>query len=94
MPGYDDIASKILSLDHIADPNLRPLDDLLRDHFLQSILRNMRGPRKPVWDYEDALSSMIDLSRLDLWEGEGKAHLEFEMANRLHSFRVEQEIDT
>jgi hypothetical protein len=24
VPGYDDIARKVLKLDHIADPNLRP----------------------------------------------------------------------
>jgi hypothetical protein len=35
--GYTDIAGRILKLDHIADPQIRPLDELLRDHFLQGI---------------------------------------------------------
>jgi hypothetical protein len=91
--GYDDIAGNILRLDHILDLNLRPLDDLLRDHFLQGVLTNMKGTRQSTWDYEDAFDGgMIDLSRLDLWGGkEGQAHLEFEMAHRLHNLRVAQE---
>src|ERR1700733_2507166 len=40
VPGYNDIAGNILKLDHIADPNLRPLDELLRDHFFQCVLKN------------------------------------------------------
>ncbi|KAG6371195.1 hypothetical protein JVT61DRAFT_9818 [Boletus reticuloceps] len=35
VPGYDDIAGKVLKLDHIIDHNLRPLDDLFRDHFFR-----------------------------------------------------------
>ncbi|KAH9995309.1 hypothetical protein BJV77DRAFT_240040 [Russula vinacea] len=31
IPGYDDIAGKVLKLDHITDGNIRPLDDLFRD---------------------------------------------------------------
>lgn len=90
--GYDDIAGKILKLDHLRDPNIRPLDELLRDHFLQCVLRNMKGEREPTWDYEDAVGGgRVDLSN-DLWGGEeGQAHLEFEMAYRLHNLRVEQD---
>jgi hypothetical protein len=82
--GYKDIAGKFLKLDHIADPNFRPLDELLRDHFLQGVLKNMKGAGDPTWDYEDALGRM-DLP-IDLWGSkEGQAHFEFEMAHRLHS---------
>ncbi|KAH9164219.1 hypothetical protein EDB89DRAFT_2078143 [Lactarius sanguifluus] len=93
VPGYDDIAGKILKLDHITDNNLRPLDDLFRDHFLQGVLKNMKGAGEPTWDHEDALGDgMMNLSRRDIWGGKlGKEHLEFEMAHRLHGLRVAQE---
>jgi hypothetical protein len=72
---------------------LCPLDDLLRDHFLQGVLKNMKGASEPTWDYEDALGDgMMDLSRLNIWGGKsGQEHLEFEMAHRFHSLRVAQE---
>jgi hypothetical protein len=91
--GYDDIIGRTLKLDHIADENLRPLDDLFHDHFMQGVLKGMKGAAEPTWDYEDALGDgMIDLSRQDIWgTKEGRAHLEFEMAHRLHSLRVAQE---
>ncbi|KAK2462866.1 hypothetical protein APHAL10511_005064 [Amanita phalloides] len=91
-PGYDDIAGKVLKLDHIQDLNLRPLDDLFRDHFLQAVLKNMKGDGEPTWDYEDALGGgSVDLSNMDIWGGElGRGHLEFEMAHRLHGLQVDQ----
>ncbi|OBZ79901.1 hypothetical protein A0H81_01457 [Grifola frondosa] len=93
--GYDDIAGKILKLDHITDPTIRPLDDLLRDHFLQCVLKNMKGAGEPNWDYEDALDDgSMDLSRSDIWGSkEGQAHLEFELAHRLYPIRVGQRRD-
>lgn len=93
VPGYDDIAGKVLKLNHIADHNLRPLDDLFRDHFLQGVLKNMKGAGEPTWDHEDALGGgMMDLSRREIWGGNlGQEHLEFEMAHRLHSLQVAQE---
>jgi len=93
VPGFDDIAGNVLKLDHIVDPDLRPLDDLFRDHFLQGVLKNMKGAGEPTWDYEDALGGgMMDLSRLDIWGGQrGQEHLEFEMAHRLHSLQAAQE---
>jgi len=45
VPVYDDIAGKILKLDHITDHNLRPFEDLFRDHFLQGVLKNMKACR-------------------------------------------------
>jgi hypothetical protein len=53
--GCDDIAGKVLKLDHIQDRNHRPLDELFRDHFIQCVLKNMKGAEKPTWDHEDAL---------------------------------------
>lgn len=93
LPGYDDVAGKVLKLDHILDADLRPLDELFHDHFLQAVLRHMKGVGEPYWDHEDALGDgSIDLSRHDIWGDElGKAHLEFEMGHRLHGLRVAQE---
>jgi len=90
---YDDIAGKVLQLDHIQNSNIRPLDDLFRDHFLQCVLKNMKGAAEPTWDYEDALGGgSVDLSNMNIWGGEsGKAHLEFEMAHRLHGPKIAQE---
>ncbi|KAF8723794.1 hypothetical protein AX14_009187 [Amanita brunnescens Koide BX004] len=84
VPGLETIAGKVLKLDHITDPNLRPLDKLFRDHFLQCVLKNMKGVGEPVWDFEEALGDgMIDLRRSDIWGGElGQGHLDFEMAHR------------
>ena len=69
----------MLKLDHIIDRNLRPLDDLFRNHFLQSMLKNMKGAGEPAWDSEDALGGgeRVDLSRSDIWGGKlGQEHLE------------------
>ena len=85
VPGYDDIAGKVLKLGHIQNPDLRPLDDLLRGHFLQGVLKNMKGAGKLVWSHGDALcGGGVDLSRTDIWDNKpGREHLEFEMAHRL-----------
>ena len=65
--GYDDIAGNVLQLDHIADLDLRPLDDLLRAHFLQGVLKNMNGAGEPTWDCEDAFGDgILDLSMSDV----------------------------
>ncbi|KAF8719207.1 hypothetical protein AX14_011341 [Amanita brunnescens Koide BX004] len=61
-----------LKLDHITDPNLRPLDELFRDHFLQCVL-GMMGEDED----EDAFDDEINLSK-DIWSGkQGKEHLEY-----------------
>ncbi|KAG6878772.1 hypothetical protein C0993_008071 [Termitomyces sp. T159_Od127] len=91
--GYDDVAGKTLELRHITDPTIRPLDELFRDHFLQAVLKNMKGAGEPSWDYEDALGGgRMDLSRMDIWGSEdGREHLEFELAHRFHGLVVAQE---
>jgi len=93
VPGYDDIAGKVLKLGHIGNRDLCPLDDLLRDHFLQGVLKNMKGTGERNWDREDALGSgMLDLSRSDIWgDTTGRKHLEYELAYRLHSVLVAQD---
>ncbi|KAF8344762.1 hypothetical protein F5887DRAFT_885956, partial [Amanita rubescens] len=89
--GCDDVAGKTLKLDHITDPNLRPLDELFRDYFLQCLL-GMKGEDELSWDYEEAFDDEIDLSK-DIWSGkQGKEHLEYELSCRLHGFQVAQEL--
>ena len=73
--GYDDIAGKVLKLDHIEDPNHRPLDILFRDHFLQRMLRNMKGAAEPTWEYDYAPEA---------WDSKsGKGDFDFLKAARL-----------
>lgn len=87
--GYDDIAGKILKLDHIQNPNHRPLDELFRDHFLQCVLKNMKGAAEPDWDHEEAFGDgSVDLSQ-EIWaSAEGRDHLEFELRQRMHDLEV------
>jgi hypothetical protein len=92
--GYDDVAGKTLKLDHITDPNLRPLDGLFRDHFLQCVLSMkdvVLGIMDEDEDYEEAFDDEIDLSK-DIWSGkQGKEHLEYELSCRLlHGLQVAQ----
>jgi len=48
----------------------RPLDELLRDHFLQAALKNMKGDGELFWGHEDALGDgWMGLSRHDIWGG-------------------------
>ena len=93
MAGYSDIAGKIFKLDHIEDPNIRPLDDLLRDNFRQCIIKNTKGAGEPTWDYDEAIGGGThDLSNTDLWGGEvGKKRLEFELSHRLHALETKQQ---
>ena len=89
--GYDDVAGKTLKLDHITDPNLRPLDELFRDHFLQCVLYRTKSEHEPSWD-EEASDDDVDLSD-DIWSGEqSKDHLEFELSSRLRDLQVAQEL--
>ncbi|OBZ79296.1 hypothetical protein A0H81_00777 [Grifola frondosa] len=53
------------------DPSVRPLDVLFRDHFMQGLLKHIKGAAEPTWDYddfEDALGKgSFDLSK-NMWE--------------------------
>ena len=81
-----------LQIDHIVDLRLRPLDELFRDHFLQGILKHMKGATR---DYENiANDGAFDLSRNEIWSNiEGKERLELELADRLFDHRVVQDLD-
>ena len=41
--GNADINGLYLQLDHIQNPTLRPLDELFTDHFMQGLLKHVKG---------------------------------------------------
>jgi len=92
--GLDDVHGRTLQLNHIVDPKLHPLDTLFQDHFLQGVLKHMKGAGELTWDYEDNLGDgASDLSRYEIWGGiEGQERLELELADRLFDHRVVQEL--
>lgn len=51
--GNVDINGLSLQLDHIQDLTLHPLDELFTDHFMQGLLKHMRGAGEPAGTYED-----------------------------------------
>ena len=51
-----------LQLDHIVDPTKHPLDVLFRDHFMQGVLKHIKGTGESTWDYENHLGRAVDLS--------------------------------
>ena len=71
-----------LYIDPQKPPHYRPSPDLLRDHFKQCVLANMRGKgeRDDLWDHEDP----HDLSG-EIWQASsgGYTRLELELATRL-----------
>ncbi|KAJ3497570.1 hypothetical protein NLJ89_g10332 [Agrocybe chaxingu] len=94
--GNADINGLHLQLDHIEDPTMRPLDELLIDHFMQGIFKHMRGVGEPEWKYEDYddvfRDGSFDLTNPKIWETrEGKQGFELALADRLHTHRVAQQ---
>jgi hypothetical protein len=69
----------------MADPTTRPLDEHFQDHFLQGVLKHVKGAGELTWDYEDAFGDgTFDLSRQEIWgNAEGRERLELEFAERL-----------
>ncbi|KAI0330290.1 hypothetical protein GY45DRAFT_1323834 [Cubamyces sp. BRFM 1775] len=88
--GHDTIAGRVLRLDHIVDATAaRPLDQLLRDHFLQGLLKHVKGSGERHWDFR---SGALDLSDDALWgTEEGKERLEVELEHRLFEHGVRQQ---
>jgi len=82
----------VLQIDHIADPTIRPLDELFCDHFLQGVLKHMKGAGEPTWDNEDAFGDGgFNLSRKEVWGGaEGKRRLELGLTDRLFEHQIAQ----
>jgi len=96
--GNSDVDGRCLQLDHIQDPTLRPLDELFRDHFLQGVLKHVRGAADVSSDdleFDDTFDNgSVDLSKHSTWSGEkGKKWLEFEVRNRLFDYGVSQDVE-
>lgn len=80
----------MLHPDHIKDPIIRPMNDLFRDHFLQGVLKHVKGKGEPTWDHEDASGDgRFDLSRKGIWEStEGKERLELELSENIRLHKI------
>ncbi|EIW63014.1 uncharacterized protein TRAVEDRAFT_56202 [Trametes versicolor FP-101664 SS1] len=86
--GHGDLAGLVLQVDDIADPTTRPLDAPLRDHFLQGLLKHVKGCGERHWDFR---TGALDLSDRNVWgTDEGKERLELELDNRLFDHRRAQ----
>jgi hypothetical protein len=92
--GNADLNGLHLQLDHIREPTQQPLCELFINHFMQGLLKHVKGSDEPVWTYEgreDAFDGgSVDLSKLDIWgTGEGKELFELALADRLLDHRVQ-----
>lgn len=87
--GHHDLAGLVLQMDDISDPATRPLDGPLREHFLQGLLKHVKGCGERHWDFG---IGALDLSDEMVWgTEEGKERLEIELDNRLFDYRLAQE---
>lgn len=96
--GLEDLDGQRLNLDDIGYPNHRPLDVLLEDHFLNGILKDVRGfgEVEELSDeedfYDDLREGYVNLADKRRWGGEkGKELFELVLKDRLFDTRVEQE---
>ena len=94
---YNDIHGKRLHLGHILDPDIRPLDTLLRDHFEQCVFRNMCGAEEDRDEFDFELDPFepysLDLSDTSRWTSSKGQHLfEHALRDRLFDQRVAQEV--
>ncbi|KAL1943959.1 hypothetical protein VTO73DRAFT_3777 [Trametes versicolor] len=86
--GHEDLAGLVLQVDDISDPETRPLDAPLRDHFLQGLLKHVKGCGERHWDFR---TGALNLSDQNVWgTDEGKERLEIELDNRLFDHRLTQ----
>ena len=93
--GNEDVNGLILQLDHIQDPTLRPLDELLTDHFMQGLFKHMKGAGEPAWtyeDYDDTFGDGFNTSNHRIWgTRQGKELFELALADRLFDHRISQQ---
>ncbi|KIM47203.1 hypothetical protein M413DRAFT_271094 [Hebeloma cylindrosporum] len=94
--GNADINGLHLQLDHIQDPTLRPLDELFADHFVQGLLKHMKGTGEVGWTYEEYVETfrdgLLDLSNHKIWGSrEGKERLELALSEGLFDHRLSQQ---
>ncbi|KAI0370799.1 hypothetical protein BV20DRAFT_943604 [Pilatotrama ljubarskyi] len=90
--GHDTVSGRVLQLHHLsADPADFPLDELLRDHFRQGLLKHVKGQGERHWDFG---TGALHLSDAKLWgTAESKERLELELENRLLEHRLKQFAD-
>lgn len=80
IPGYDDISGTFLDRRLLEDPR-RPSDELLRWHFRQAVLANVRGAGEPVLEHDFPPGSDV---MGELASGPKAAErMEFELFDRL-----------
>jgi hypothetical protein len=79
-PDGDDLAGKYLDQKFLDNPQ-RPVDELLRWHFRQAILANMRGAGEPRFEHDFPLGS--DIVGDILYGPKAAERMEFELFNRL-----------
>ncbi|KAI0777726.1 hypothetical protein BD413DRAFT_602027 [Trametes elegans] len=88
--GHDRVVGRAL---HVERPSASvssalPLNELLRDHFLQGLLKHVKGRGERHWDFGPGA---LDLSDVRTWgTEEGKERLELELENRLYEHRLKQ----
>jgi len=97
--GFDYLDGLRLSLEHIEDQSIRPLDCLFEDHFLQGLLMHVKGagPAQSIdgeveWDHELALAGSFNLSDPMWLSQEATSRPEIELGNRLHTHRTFQDL--
>ncbi|KAI0832096.1 hypothetical protein BC628DRAFT_1407608 [Trametes gibbosa] len=79
--GHEAIAGQYVEMRTMAAPGTRPFDALLRDHFVQGVLKHVKGRGERHWDFA---SGAMDLSDARTWgSAEAKGRLEREFGNRL-----------
>ena len=79
-PDVDGFAGNYLDQEFLDDPQ-RPVDQLLRWHFRQAVLANMRGAGEPIFEHDFPPGSDIVG---DILHGPKAAErMEFELFNRL-----------
>ena len=99
VPGFDDIIEMRLNLEHIHDPTLRPLDELLKDHFLQGLYKHVKGagdPKNIDGDddlFDDLRERNVNLSDTKWTTESGKAIFELVLQDSLHTHQMLQGLE-
>ena len=80
MPNYCGFAGEYLDQRFLSNPQ-RPLDQLLRWHFRQAVLANMRGAGEPIFEHDFPPGS--DVVGDILYGPKAAERMEFELFSRL-----------
>jgi len=66
--GIERVNGLHLKLDHIQDPDLRPLDEFFTDHFKQCVFKHTRGPIYNELEDTDDYDADSEFKKVDLKE--------------------------